>query len=118
MPCSGLYHKMLQGFFSGQFTLEALGRVQADASKPSAFYRTFEVETDRERYEIEAQSPLGRTFLLLCDREEIGILRPTSIFSRTMECDLPEDIPLPLRIFFITLVIVLWRRQNRGAGSG
>ena len=101
-----------EGMFSGHFTLVALGRVLAEAHKTSAFTRSFEIEMAEGRYMLQPASPFGRSFDLLEGDREIGFIRPKGIFSRAMECVVPEHLSLPLQVFLLAFVLLIWRRQS------
>jgi hypothetical protein len=49
---------------------------------------------------------------------EIGTLTPNSAWRRDAAVKLPEQWPLPLKVFVIWLVIILWNRDyNAAAGA-
>ena len=50
----------------------------------------------------------------------VGTLSKDGAFKRTSTADLPEDLPLPLRLFILCVVETLWERSRQaasGAGS-
>lgn len=49
--------------------------------------------------------------------DRAGAIRPVSPFRRTAVCDLPDSIPLPVRLFLIFLALVLWKRQSDAAST-
>jgi hypothetical protein len=46
-----------------------------------------------------------------------GSLRKDGAFKRTSSADLPEDLPLPLRLFILTLAETLWERSAAAAAG-
>jgi len=111
------YRVYREGLASGAFMLENPGgQVLVKAEKPNALRRSFIVEYEGRRLRLEAWTPFGRAFVLRGDQGVIGTVKPDSFLSRRTTADLPEDFPLPVRIFLLWLVIILWRRDD-DAGS-
>jgi len=67
---------------------------------------------------LEATSPWRRPFELKEDDEVIGRIAPRSVFRREVEVDLPEDLPLEIRLFLVFLTLILWRRSDNAAAAG
>ncbi len=97
----------------GTFTLEHNGRVLAEAVKPSPFLRSFEITANGDRYSLRAVSPFRRKFLLLRRGSVLGEIEPVSLFGREAVARLPKEMPTPLQLFVVYLVLVLWRRSRR-----
>jgi hypothetical protein len=66
---------------------------------------------------LRAKSALRRAFILLEGSREIGAISPEGIFSRRAAVDLPEEMPLPVKIFITWLAVILWKRASGGAGA-
>jgi len=114
-----VYPVYREGVFFGSFVLEHEdGAVLATAEKPSLFARRFEVEHDGSTYVLRTASRLRRRFVLIEGDREIGAIRPAHLFSRSALADLPDDLPLAVRIFMIWLVLLLWKRDMGNAGGG
>jgi len=99
-----------EGLMSGEFFLELYGNRLASAQKPSIFLRRFEVSVDSEAYILRAASIFTRRFVLEREGKVVGTIRPAAPLTRRMQIDLPEELPLPARLFITWLVIVLWKR--------
>ena len=101
------------------FVLEraGTGAVIAEASKPSAFLRTFEVTAGGKQLTLRAVSAFRREFHLFDGAAWIGRIRPVSAFRRTATAEFPETMPLELQLFVTFLVLVLWKRQADRAAS-
>jgi hypothetical protein len=112
------YEVYRKGWWGGAFVLEAGGAVLARAEKPSAFLRSYVIEHAGKRFTLRAESPFGRSFLLVHAPQAIGSLSPEGLFTRRARVDLPEDLPLPLRVFIVWLVLILWRRASHSAAAG
>jgi len=101
---------------SGDFILESAGSILARARKPSAFRRCFKVEHAGRQYTVRAQSAFRRTFVVLDGDIGIGSISPDGIFTRRASVDLPEDMPLPMRVFIVWLAVILWKRASDSGG--
>ena len=112
----GLPYKVYrEGMMSGTFLLESDGTILARAVKPSAFSRSFIVEHAGRKLALRSTF-FGRYRLLEGDRE-IGSISPETICFRRANVNLPEDLPLPVRLFILWLVILLWKRDSDAAAS-
>jgi len=112
------YRVYREGPAHGAFILEDPGgRIVVRAEKPSALRRSFLVGYDGWRLTLEARSAFGRTFVLRDSQGEIGSVRPDNIVTRRATADFPEAFPLPVRIFLLWLVFILWRRDDDSAGA-
>ena len=111
------YEVHREGWF-GAFVLEKGGAVLARAEKVSAFHRSFAIEHEGLRYTLRAASVFGRSFLLVHGPRAIGSVSPAGMFTRRTLVDLPEELPLPLRVFIIWLALILWRRASNAATAG
>ena len=100
----------------GAFVLRSAGREIARATK-ATFSRSFSVSTEGAEYTLRAASAFQRKFVLERDGVKLGEIRPRSMFSRKCVVQLGSDLPLPLRIFLLWLVIILWRRASNAAAS-
>ena len=106
-----------EGLLSGAFVLECDGSILARAVKPSAVYRTFQVEHGEKKYTLEAESAWFRKFVLSEGGKPIGSVYPEHSLTRKAVVDLPEEIPLPVRIFMFWLVMILWKRASDAAAA-
>lgn len=112
------YRVYREGFMSGAFVLESGGSVLARAEKPSAFYRSFLVEHDGRKFTLEAESAFFRKFILSEAGQQIGSVYPLHALTRKAVVDLPEELPLALRVFMFWLVAIQWKRDSDAAASG
>lgn len=109
-------YRVYRDSLMGPFLLEGGGSVLARAEKPSAFYRTLVVQHFDKQYKLEATSAWSRKFILSEGEVEIGSVYDQGVFKRTALADLPEAIPLAVRMFMLWLVMVLWRRSDSSTG--
>ena len=111
------YRMARAGFASGAFELRHGGETIARAEKPSAFRRTFDVRFDGRRYGLAPRSILGRTFELRRDGVTVGTIRRETWTSRKARVELPDELPLPVRVFVLWLVLLMWKRESDAAAS-
>lgn len=109
------YRAYREHWLSGAYILESNGAVLARAVKPRALYRSFEIEYAGKNYTLQAESVLGRTFVLLEGNERLGSVYPAGVLSRKAMINLPEGISLPGRIFIFWLVMIQWAADASAA---
>jgi len=111
------YEIYRKGAFFGTFVLEKEGAVVAEAEKPSAFKRQFEIKYATRRFVLKSISVFGRGYDLIEDGRIIGSIVARSVFTRKARADLPEEMPLSVRVFVIFLVLLLWKREATAAAG-
>jgi hypothetical protein len=103
---------------SGKFILESNGTILASAEKPSSLRRRLLIEDAAGRqYELKPRDMFTRTFQLHAGAAVVGSLSASGLFSRRMNVDLPETLPLPLRVFVMWLTVILWKRDAQAAST-
>jgi hypothetical protein len=111
---SDQYSVHREGMMSGDFILQsAAGPELARAEKPSAFRRCFVIRHAGKSYTLRATSM--RQFTLFDDSRKIGSISPDGFFTRRATVDLPDALPLPVRMFITWLSIILWKRDSDSA---
>lgn len=103
---------------SGKFILESDGRIVASAEKPSSLRRRLLIEHADKQYELKPRGMFTRTFELHSGPTTVGSLSAKGVFSRRMNVDLPEALPLPVRVFVMWLTVILWKRDAQAASAG
>ena len=111
------YNLYRQGWLSGLFVLESEGTVLAQADKPNAFTRRFEVTFGHHTLSLAAQSPFTRAFGVYDGESQVGSIYPDYWFTRKTTIDLPDDIILPVKTFLFWLVVLMWRRAAKSSSS-
>jgi len=111
------YSARRAGIFSGEYTLELNGQIIARAQKPSAFVNSFEIQYSDKRYALKKESFIGRSFVLLDGDRQIGSIQAKGFLSRKADVELPEEIPLPIKVFILWLGILLWRREANASSE-
>jgi hypothetical protein len=110
------YRVYREGLCSGAFVLESNGTAVARAHKPSAWTRRLVIEIGGAQFELKPESAFTRGFRLLKGKTTIGTLSPASMWSRKINVELPEDMPLLTRAFVVWLTVLLWRREANAGG--
>lgn len=115
---NGSIYRAYRESLMGPFLLEGGGgSILARAEKPSAFYRTLVVQHLDRKYTLEAVSTWSLKFIVSEGGKEIGSVYPEGTLKRKALGDLPEEIPLPVRLFMLWLVMLLWRRSDSSSSG-
>jgi hypothetical protein len=111
----GNEYKVSRERLLGAFTLEQESTILARAEKPNLFLRQFIIESNARTYTLKAWSAMTRAMVLTEDEVVIGKLVPESFMTRRTKIELPEELPLFLRMFVVWLTMVLWKRDSESA---
>jgi len=111
------YSARRAGIFSGEYTLELNGQIIARAHKPSAFVNSFEIQYSGRSCTLKKESFIGRSFVLIEGERQTGSIRAKGLLSRKADVELPEQIPLPVKVFILWLGILLWRREANASAE-
>ena len=106
------YRVYREALMSGAFVLEQAGSVLARAEKPSIFRREFEIRHAGRTYTLRRRSLFQRAFVLVDGSRQVGSIAPKNAFTRKAAADLPQDLPLPVRLFIVWLTVISWRREQ------
>jgi hypothetical protein len=110
---SDRYEVRKHGVLSGHWTLEQGGLTHADAHKPSAFFRAFDIRTGGLQLTARAVSPFARTYELVTDHGLAGGIRTAHAFSRRAFVECGPEVPEPVQLFAFWLAALTWRRAAR-----
>jgi hypothetical protein len=94
------------------YVLESKGQVVARAKRPRLFARALSIEHSDRRYTLRAKTAFRRQFVLMDGATQIGSISPQGLFTRKAAADLPETLPLFLRVFIIWLAMTLWKQED------
>jgi hypothetical protein len=102
-----------QGWLSGKWTLESEAGAYAVAIKPSALFRSFDVEAGEQKFKVAAASTFGRTFEITEAGRTLGTIRPAHPFTRRafVECD--ASVSELVQLFAFWLAALTWRRAAK-----
>lgn len=99
-----------QGVFSGRWALEDRGKTVADANKPNALFRSFELGIGSLRFIVEAHSGLTRSYDIRSAAKILGIIRPEHPFTRRARIECTAEVPEIAQLFAFWLVVLTWKR--------
>lgn len=101
------------GAFSGRWTLEQGRDVAAEAHKPSAMFRSFEITSQAAHLTVRAESAFTRAFEIMAGQHVVGSIKPAHAFTRRATIQCSSDIPEHIQLFCFWLVGLTWRRTAR-----
>jgi hypothetical protein len=106
-----------EGFINPTFTFSQDNTELATATKETMLSHGFVVDVDGKRFYLKKKSFFSRVMLFSNDLGSIGTIKRRSLFKRGALVELPEDVDLPVRIFVIWLVLLMWKRDSDNAAS-
>lgn len=112
LTLDGADYRLYRRGWRGPFVLEYNGATLAEAHKPSAWRDQFEISIAGERLNLRRESPWRYGWRLERDGQPIGVLRSTGFWKRTIEAELPEQLPLAVRLFMLWLTLLVKRRDE------
>lgn len=80
--------------------------------------RTWSVSSLHVPLELVRTSIWKETWEVRRFGEPVGTLSKDGAFKNTSSADLPDDLPLFLRLFIVCLVETLWERSRQAAAAG
>jgi hypothetical protein len=101
------------GWLSGEWSLERGGETYADARKPSAMFRSFELHCGDTELTVKARSPFGRGFDLVAGGGVVGTIQPVHPFTRRATIECGDAVPELAQLFAFWLVVLTWRRAAK-----
>ncbi len=118
LSCAGAEFDVRKaGLFTARWAVERNGERYAEAVKPSAFYRKFEIQASGIALDLDAESAFTRSYRLHSNGRQLGVIRPAHAFTRRAMVDCAPEVPELIQLFAFWLVALTWRRQQ-GASSG
>lgn len=104
------YKVYREGVMAGAFLLESGETILARAIKPSPFRRSFDLEYAGKQYTL--RSARWSKFVLLNGDESLGSISKQIFSNKRVMADLPESLPLLIKLFMIWLAVLLWKRSS------
>lgn len=105
------------GMLSGHWTLEHDGTTCADAHKPNAMFRSFEIRSGNVQLTVKAHSAVTRCYDILTNGSMAGTIRPAHPFTRRAFIECNSTVPELAQLFSFWLVVVTWRRAANNAAA-
>jgi hypothetical protein len=98
------------GPLSGHWTLEHGDRTLADATKPSAMFRSFELRIHDLHFTVKAQSALTRCYDVFSGDRRVGTIQPLHPMTRRASIECAPAVPELAQLFAFWLAVITWRR--------
>ena len=98
------------------YVLESTAGVLARAEWPRRWRRELGIEHADHRYTLRAKSPFRGELLLLDGSTQIGSISPEGVFTRKAEVELPQKLPLFVKVFIIWLAMTIWKQEDYSGG--
>ena len=105
------------GPMSGHWTLEHGEHVLADATKPSAMFRSFELQVHDLHFTVRAQTAFTRCYDILCGERRIGTIQPLHPMTRRASIECSPEVPELAQLFAFWLAVITWRRAAKHHNS-
>ena len=106
-----------EGLMSGSFVLEREGMRLAHADKPSALKRELILNYNGIDYTIRPRGVLSSSFVVLEHDAEVGSVTKDSWFSYRSRVELPVEWEIPVQVFAVWLVVLMWKRESESAAA-
>lgn len=98
------------GWLSGHWSLESGAGPYAQAVKPNALYRSFNIDAGGKEFQVAAASAFGRTFSIAADGQTLGTIRPAHPFTRRAFVECEAAVPELVQLFAFWLTALTWKR--------
>jgi hypothetical protein len=102
-------------YSAGSYIIESNNSALAFAERVEDLDKTFSFVLGEKEYLLRPDSTWGRKFVLLENEEEVGAIYPKRRFSSNVVAELPNVIPLPIRVFMLWLVVSFWKKDEDDA---
>ncbi|MBL8899184.1 MAG: hypothetical protein JNM84_16210 [Planctomycetes bacterium] len=100
--------------FGRDYTMRRAGKTVLATRASGLFRPDYPFEHQGRRYVLARQSFWSHRLVLRDERNaEIGSIAPDGLLTRRATAELPEELPLPLRVFAIWLALAAWRQRRR-----
>ena len=109
------YQVYRQPSTSGMFALAMGDQQLAVAEKPASAHE-MKITYGTTSYLLKRTGSLGHTCELTINGEAVGYIKPKH-GTRAARAEIPEAVPLPIKIFIIWLYLLLWRRAASASAS-
>ena len=111
------YRVVKHGLMSGRWSLMDSTSVIAEARKPSALFREFEIRMGADTLVLRANSAFTRTYQLSSTAGWSGTLQPAHPFTRRATVDCTPSTPPLVPLFCFWLAALTWRRSAHNSAA-
>lgn len=80
--------------------------------------RRFEMAAIEQSWILQRPSFFSREYQLLSGESEVGVIRPVGWFTRRRVANFVDDVPPPVQVLAIFLVLIVSQRQQRHSSHG
>jgi hypothetical protein len=87
-------------------------------AKRDFWSRRFEVSSAGENWLLAPVGWFSRGYRFLAGEREVGTIQPTGWLTRKRVADFADEVPPPVQLFAIFLVLVVGQRQQKQASAG
>jgi hypothetical protein len=101
---------------SGHWSVEEEGKVLAEALKPNALFRAFEIHCDSLDFTAQAPSVFSRGYEIVSEGSVVGTLRTVHAFTRRATIECQQSVPELAQVFAFWLAVITWRRSASNGG--
>lgn len=102
---------------SKRFALAGPQGTYATAERTSLWTSAWQVAVGDRHYQLTKPSAWARRYDVRAGDRVVGELSPKGVFSTKTEVNLPADMPPPIQVFVIAVVITQWRRDNASSAA-
>jgi hypothetical protein len=102
---------------SKRFALVGPQGTYATAERTSVWSSAWHVAVGDRLYELAKASWLRRAYEVHVGDQVVGSVSPKGVFSSKAQVDLPADMPPPIQVFVIAVVMTQWRRDDAAAST-
>ena len=102
----------------GAFVLEKEGVSLARAVKPSALFRSFEIEHEGRSFTLKALSPVRRAMVMSEGDIVVGTIEPEGMLTRRARIKMLDELSPPLILFAVWLTLLMWKRESDAGHPG
>ena len=100
---------------SKRFALAGPQGTYATAERTSVWSSVWQVAVGNRLYELTKRSWFSSGYEVRVGDQVVGTLNPKGVFGSKAAVDLPTDMPPPVQVFVIAVVMTQWRRDSAAA---
>ncbi len=94
-----------------------LGHATIAQASHKALSRSWTVTFGDRDLMLKSASVFRRAYQVLENGSVVGDVTPKSFVSRGLTATLPDDVPEPVQVFVVLIVLSVWRRRQTAAAS-
>ena len=111
------YETTPQGWFANNFILKRNSDMLVSAKREGLFSQKIRILVDQREIRLMPAGFFTRNFNLVENDNIVGQISANSMFSNKFSASLPNDLPLHIQIFILSLVLLIWRQAAAAAAT-